>query len=286
MATVELNTGQLFTIGGATGQAGPRQWVCDTMDEVVSLCRSVSQQPFPTQVGMNGTGFEDCWPVSAIVAPFNAQMAPGSTGSSVSVLPTYTQYRVTVHYQLLHDVGTSQSETWPLGITKPQHPAGSVLSLRIRNSGQFITISSRSGHYVDDQGNNKGYLNPNVSASVKIPIKEFHITLDRLKSTQVPSTDSIAGCVNSDIFLGCPKETLLWESDHTDPSFTMDVDDPRRWRCTMLLRKRAIPLGTSASSGFAGWNHEMYNDGNWYRVVLANGKSRYEAVSFGSIFSQ
>jgi hypothetical protein len=283
MAIQELNTGTLFAIGGNTGQAAPRVFTCDTMDEVVTLCRSLNAQPFPTPTGGIQGNFEDCYPVNITVGAFNTDMAPGSTGGSASYLPTYKKYRVVAQYQLLHDAGSSQSETWPLGLTKPAHPIGSVLSLRIRNSGMFVTMASQCGKYVNDAGNKVADLHPSVSTVIKIPIREFHITCDRLKSVQLPDVSAVAGCVNSDTFLNCPAETLLWETGDDDQSFTPDIDNPRRWRMTALLRQRAIPNG---NYGVAGWNHEIYNDGNWYRVLLNNGKPRYTLANFGGVFQR
>jgi hypothetical protein len=160
-------------------------------------------------------------------------------------------------------------------------------------------MSAQAGFVATEGGNYICSLSQRTGLVQLIPIREFHITLDRLTNSQVPNFQQYEGYVNESSFLGCPSETLLFETGEIDHSFVADYDNPCRFRISCCLRQRLIVprVGHNANQPM-GWNHE-YNHmvppastgpagaqgPGWYRVKMKDLSDRYPTKDFTNIFN-
>jgi len=190
---------------------------------------------------------------------------------------------VVAQYQLL----MMRDTRWPHCIEKPRHPRGTVLTLRVRGSGQFLTMPPGAFVAKGAGGGPQQVLTQNDNCRMVIPITEYHITCDRLKADQVPNWKRREGTVNDSKFLGEKPGTLLFDTWEIDHSFAPDPKNPARYKLTCVLRSRDIPVCQSDIK-YAGWN-EIYHGGlqKWVTVKIKSGGKEvplYKSLPFDNLF--
>lgn len=233
-------------------------------------------------------GVENTVPTMLQVGAYDEKLkiCPSAADNPFS-LPHYKETLVVCQYQylFLHD-------GWPSYIKQiPYHPPGTTLTLRVRGSGQFLTM--QPGAFVTNERAGIAFTS-SENCRIVIPITEYHMTCDRLTDEQVPNDlKTREGTVNFDTFLGEKPQTLLMDTWELDPSFVPDMGkDLHRHKITVCVRCRDIaikqpnpnlgPLGTT----YAGWNHD-YHGNRWVAIYIkeaAGKRLRYKPWSFRTIF--
>lgn len=292
MSVVELNCGKMFSLNSSTGMNAVRQWRCSTLQEADDFAAELASyehrypfvEDFPIQIAYS------CVVVAIEVSPFTQKLPPGSTAGSPDTLPSYGEYLVTAHYQARMNYDTS----WPTIIDRPNlFWGGQLTSLRIRNSGQYLTATSPEGGYYIEGGTDPiAPLAQDVSTCIMVPLRTYAITLDRLRRFDIPKIRNYIGRVNTYHYLGCEPETLLCESASLDHSFAptridLMTGEVNFYRMTVVLTERRIEL----DGKIYGWNHEYVNAAQqlggpgFYKVRLTNGEPRYPKIDMTNLLA-
>jgi len=296
MSFTELNVNPRWVMSVGQGTVGVRKWLLDPCEDQIAFFKRVCKSHWP--------GNRNMVPINVQAGDFDDQMelkkGSGPTDGGMGALPLCSQTLVVAQYQFL------QIETcWPAMFPKPMHIKGTVMSMDVKGSGQFILVSPNAFR----AGGGTVAFKPSDSCRFVIPITEYHVSCDRLTRAQVHQIMSPAanewdlreGTVNSDEFMGIPPEGLNFDSWNAQPSLVPDPVDPVRWRLTAVLRKRQIwgalragqPLNGPDGPGPYGWNHDYTNvDGKWgwYRTRVLGGLNgttkvdRYTKVRFEDLF--
>ena len=222
----------------------------------------------------------DCLPVNVqFGAAQNASPLGNIPDSDIGhMLEGFTQYRIVVTYQLLRI-----SDPWP-PFGKPDHPQGTILTLQVRGGGEILQIDptalaggnglNLTGCYVGTEP----AINNAFNSRIRIPLTEYHITCDRLTDAQLCSIMTYVpwkcreGTVNYEgdpesfgnpPFLGEREGTLMFDTWTLSPTYAPDVDNPRRWQLSCVLKCRQIPgvcgpypSDCSSAKYPVGWNHD------------------------------
>jgi hypothetical protein len=123
------------------------------------------------------------------------------------------------------------------------------------------------------------------NSRIRIPLTEYQIVCDRLTDAQLCAImrdkrgrnrawRDREGTVNSDVhgsahglFMNEDEGTLLFDTWTLDQTFAPDVDNPRRWRLSCVLKCREIndvlgpyPDDPRANKYPIGWNHDYKRD--------------------------
>ena len=203
-------------------------------------------------------------------------------------LEGYNLYRIAVIYQLLHI-----SDWWPI-TGKPAHPrilsvgnipSPTTLTLQVRGGGEILLIDplgvndgiglQQAGCFMGKQPATG--IQDSASSRMRIPLTEYHLCCDRITDDQLCGIMNIMPwkcreqTVNCGLFLNEDPGTLLFDSWTLDQTFVPDVDMPRRWRLSCVLKCRQVPgmKGPSpddctGKSVAIGWNHD-------YKRAIPNG---------------
>lgn len=314
----EIAVNPQMVLSSAQGYVGTRRWVLDPCDNLCDFLRLVGDSRWPDGRTKNkGVFLSNVVPISITVGPLDERatiIEQGKTKRKVTGreedrtlgdLPVFSKTLVTAQYQFLHI-----RDAWPSSIPKPKHARNTTLSLRIRNSGQFLVITPQA---IATPG---GGWHPVIPTSnicrILIPIVEYHITCDRLtlhqfnkinpaeaKGSNIPFKSRM-GSVNRGLsrhddgmgrelgFLGAHPGTLLFDSCEVDQTFVPDVDNPVRYRITCVMRMRQVCEGNGYTSEVVprfdpdgraiGWNHDFgpYRDSagkdqvGWHFIWLKN----------------
>jgi hypothetical protein len=184
--------------------------------------------------------------------------------------------------------GTDYSTApWPCQVPKPSHTEGTQLKLRIRSSGQFLTVPADATTWSDNtEAYPEGPLpTPDTNARITIPIVEYHIEWLYVDEPPLNEWDELLGCVNAGEFLGAEAETILFEGYESDQSTQFVIADPFCWKLVPVFRKRRIVVGENVY----GWNHELRNDG-WTKIKMSDGDGgqvdRYSTADFSTMFTE
>src|SRR5208283_859625 len=222
----------------------------------------------------------DCLPVNVqFGAAQNASPLGNIADADIgNMLEGFTQYRIFVTYQLLRI-----SDPWP-PFGKPDHPQGTILTLQVRGGGEILQIDptalaggnglNLTGCYVGTEP----AINNAFNSRIRIPLTEYHITCDRLTDAQLCSIMTYVpwkcreGTVNYEgdpesfgnpPFLGEREGTLMFDTWTLSPTYAPDVDNPRRWQLSCVLKCRQIPgvcgpypSDCSSAKYPVGWNHD------------------------------
>jgi len=222
-------------------------------------------------------GFDHCRVKQIEIEPFSKEFPPN--GVIMDPATDMVEYLANggVAAQVTVSYGPSFADkTWPNDIDFPALREGTELRLRIRGSGQFLTLPGRfTRPYASSDT-----CPPDMNARVVIPITEYQIQWDYVGNVRVKWLEERLGHVNSVKFLGAEPETLLFESFDVDDSFRVDVTDPHCNRVNMLLRKRHVQGHTTY-----GWNHDFLENTGWTRIEFENGESRYPLTDLGGLFT-
>lgn len=228
--------------------------------------------------------FASCWCHTVNIEPLLQDAEPGAGGvidnPSEQVI-VYPRAKITARYGT--DVTVAQM--WPPEIAKPQIRANTSLTLSIRSTAEFMRFPARDARWEDNPDGEPDKPVPDEESPagrLLVSQSEYELVWDYVDSPPLSRFEALKGKVNASAFLGCPGETLMFGDYSLEPSRKASVASPTSWKLTVVLRKRAIPVG----SNIYGWNHEYRLDG-WYRVLMFDGSdwdNRYPPVDFSGMF--
>lgn len=304
MPVVELAVFPQTTWSNTQGLIGVRKWALDKGDDLEDFTRIVANTHWPGQ--------PDAIPIQIQSGAFDEKVVvtrsctePRMTGNMGS-LPEYGKYLVVATY-MLHNM----TNCWPTGteafpgIPKPCHLAGTTLNIKVRGSGQVLTVAPAGMHYASPLllcTPGAESLTASMGTRIIVPVTEYHICCDRLTWQQVSTIlafrhwDLLQGCVNERYpggakFLGKEDETLLFDGYEIAESMVCHPDSPRRWRMTACLKHRVIQddSGYAATDGDGrtiGWNHDFVAQGkSWgWRYIKMNRALNTTGSSSGDNF--
>lgn len=285
----ELETYPQFVYDNG-GQCGLRRWTLDPGDDVDNFVQTVCESHWHSN--------PDVLPESVEVGGFFEQVIVHAAGphttKTLGPPPTFNKTLVVARYRLHNLVNC-----WPDRIPKPWHPLGTTLTCKIRGSGEAILVNPsgfRIGGIHDcDKTTAQIGLGERDTTRIIIPITEYHISCDRMTLAQVNRAwdalgggldwDQRVGTVN-DVnnedqppFLGCPPETLLFDSYEVDETYVPSTINPHRYRLTAVMKQRDVvgndrkPL-KDCDGNFIGWNHDFTSvtkeGAGWHYYRLRN----------------
>lgn len=175
-------------------------------------------------------------------------------------------------------------KAWPTDITKPEVREGTVLRLRARGSGQFLTIPARMlkwepsspGETADDNP-----VPPDIGAALVIPATEYNVQWDFIDDPPLLRLENLVGAVDVGGLFGAEEETILFEGYDLDDAFKCYPQSPNTYRVNLTFRKRRIVDGDNVY----GWNHDFREEpAGWTRILMANGKPRYRTEDMTEMF--
>jgi len=257
-----------ITYSQGQGRIGTRKWVVEGNESYLeNFLERLCKGHWPKN--------PNTVPTMIQVGAFDEKLKFCGGGRDLESLPHYQQTLVVAQYQF--QFLNLEKPLWPEHIKKVDHPDDTTLSLRIRGSGQFITMPPHSlrAQTEDKQIGFSVYDN----CRIVIPITEYHLTCDRLLPDKVPTDwKQFEGAVNSTLFMGERPGTLLFDTWELDHSFVPDVHEhkSRRFKLTCCLRSRDIPLTkvkddlSVEGRDYVGWNYD-YHDTQWQRIMVETG---------------
>lgn len=293
MPIKELGVFPQFTVSEGQGFVGTRQWSIDHGDDVETFVQLVCNSHWPNK--------PDVIPISVQCGKFfeDSNMRrpladPNRYLSTMGELPQYGSYRVVAQYAL-----HKMTNCWPEKIPKPWHPPGTTLTLQTRGAGQVLIVSPAGmlpspRPFTDCANAVPTTALSALSATIIVPVTEYHITCDLMTLDQVnvalstlkedePSQwDLFDGCVNDGDFLGAPPGTVLMDGFEIGESFACSYFNPNRYRMTVCFKVRIItnddgsvredyigpsswsPDDVSNPANYlpVGWNHDFINLGD------------------------
>lgn len=215
-------------------------------------------------------------PTGAVVSP-NSDLVAYSQNGGMTAL-------VTVDY-----APAFENKTWPTDVPKPYHDEGTSLRMRLRFSGQFLTIPGRMMKWATSDSSPSSPTPdddkptpPDMNSRILIPIMEFGVQWDFVDDPPIQKIEDLVGHLNETEFLGCPPETVLFEGGDLDDSFRANPTNPHCFRLNYTFRKRCIQDGAENR----GWNHDYREDPMGWARVLMNGKNRYDLGNLADLFTQ
>jgi len=235
-----------------------------------------------------------CYCGDITIYPRDPSLAPTSQlADIIENLPDYTKGSDPWAVVVCRYSTDFSSATWPCDVTKPSVSSGTNLRFEHHSSGQFLYMRPEDMlHENNEDGSVTGakWSADSQAGRKLIGIGEFRLTWLYVQEPPIDTwRDTLKGRVNSDVFLDCPAETLLFEDFDVRPSTRFDLLDPFCWECTVTLRERRIVVGDSTY----GWNHEYGwgDDGfGWYRVKMKDDEGdvvdRYETAAFADMFTE
>jgi hypothetical protein len=304
----ELAVFPQYTLSEGQGLTGTRKWTIDPDNDIFDFVKKVCKSHWP--------GYQDCIPTSVQVGPFFdetviKQRSQPRTILELGSLPVYGSTLVIAQYAMHR-----MTNCWPdfLG-TKPQHPAGTTLTCRVRGSGQVVLLAPagmRAAGMKDTECPESGRAQQGIGTSANtrllIPTTEYLLTCDRMTHLQVENAmDSLhwdfrIGTVNNDWFCGAEPGTMLFENWEMDETFVPDPErgESNRYRLSCVLRARVvvdenlepvIPINDKGE--VTGWNQDFILQGTqgagWYSVktISAAGACtpRYPFADFANMFA-
>jgi hypothetical protein len=271
----------------AQGLVGTRKWVIRDPARVRRFVSRICRGHWP--------GNPNTVPIQVQVGPFDEKIKIAGGNVFRNTLPRYNATLVVAQYQLL----MFQCVPWPHCIPRPDHPKGTTLGIRVRGSGQFLTmppgVFRECGDYAKgaagcDASKEEFAFTETENCRIIIPLTEYHITCDRLKWDQVPNWKKREGTVNLEQFLGEKPGTLLFDTWDIDHSFAPGTTTKNivRYKLTCTLRSRDVPICQKRLK-YAGWNEDYHKD-HWVTVaILSKGRKtsefRYPYVRFADLFT-
>lgn len=262
---------------GKSGGQIRRQFVCAWADRltVAALFTTTS----PLGLPMVAAGFPAYYVNQVTIRPYSAEFDPDS---QTITDPSTTTNAYTGKIALIEVTYAPDyyAAAWTrYGITQPSYRTGTTLKLKMRFSGQFLTIPGRCMIW---DGANPPPTPPDLNARILIPQIEFHVEWDLVNPFTPATAMAAIGGVNNATFLDCPAETLLLEGVDVDDSLRVGLTNPFCVKANFVFKARLINVGGSTY----GWNHEFRESPvGWTRVLMADGQPRYRLTSFSSLFA-
>jgi len=258
----------------AQGFVGQRRaYFKGTQEQLRNILRVICNSHWPEPMAW----CQDCLPVDVqFGAPDNNTIVFGNIADAEisSRLEGYNEVLITVTYQLLQ-----LTDPWPL-TGKPAHPNGTTLNLQVRGGGEILLVDPTAISGGVGQNLTQCFTTglelavgqyDNINARMRIPLTEYHITCDRITDSQLCAIMQPMPwkcremTVNCYKFMNEDEGTLLFDTWTLDRTFVPDVDYPRRWRLSCILKCRQVPgmrgpypENCNARNAYAiGWNHDF-----------------------------
>ena len=245
----------------AQGLTGMQRWYLRGADhkQLKATLKKICDSHWP--------GVPDCVPVTVQWGAADDKVqVTGNVGIDQlsDELPAFDQYLIVCQYQLLHI-----SDPWPIS-GKPAHPNGSVLAYQTRGGAEMLQVDPLAMLY-GGSGGRQMASPPSTNSRIIVPLTEYHITCDRLTDKHLCDVMGSGnhpwrkreGTVNFQKFMNEPPGTVMFDTWTLDQTFAPDVNNPRRWRLTAVLKVRNIPgaKGDYPDKWFdfkhpMGWNHD------------------------------
>ena len=201
--------------------------------------------------------------------PFNSDLA----------LDAQTYVKVSIIYETAQkkDGDEDDPETF---LTHTLNAGGHLLSYPAQHMEAFGNLQDGDfGIKVEE----KKIQEPNVSMTVFVPTIEHTYSWVRVNEPPFAAIRSKIGKVNSELFLGSPKNTLLFLGVSASQDFTLEGEEP--WRIDFKFSERN--KGEPGREIEAGWNHFFHpKSGTWQKLKNANGDFAYEETTFDDLFKQ
>ncbi len=183
---------------------------------------------------------------------------------------------------------------WPDEIQRPDYLSGTTLKLKVKASGQFLTLpakafqtSSTSTTHPDGSTGGAEPTSPPPGANCRIiiPTVDYEVEWDRIPlSGGHYSFGPCIGAVNQSTFMSTEAETLLCEAVDYDPSWLLATDTPYAGKAVVHLKQRRIVVG----SNVYGWNYDYLPKTGWTRITMkdaaGNTVPRYPLQDFSDLF--
>lgn len=171
----------------------------------------------------------------------------------------------------------------------PQFPPGVSIKVQARGSGEFLEFPARLVRYESNSSGNPNALMPaeeSTAGVLFIPIIDWTVTLQNVVLPNTQALHERLGRVNSDLFMGFPIETVLFESYDADWDWTLDNGQARiTWSIAYHFKVRAIQI-SSMPPVWVGWNHDFHPAVGWQRAFIGGpGNNRYMLTTFSDIFT-
>lgn len=272
---------------GLSESGGPtitRTFVVDWADHLSFIASELTD---PDSVGYydpaTHPSMAGCRVQSVEIEPLTSELSPSGTVTKVEDdLASYSSplaAKITVNYgpSFFH-------KTWLAG-DKPQLREGTSLRLRIRGTGQFLTLPARAFEWEQSPGditagNPAPPVPPDENSRILIPLTEYQFQWDYIDDPNYSWMEDHVGHVNSDTFCGCEPGTLLFENWESDDAFKLDYTDPHTQKHMIFCRRRKIKVGND----IFGWNHEFREKTGW-TIMRMNGELRYPETAFALLFA-
>lgn len=226
-------------------------------------------------------GYTTSYPQTVAIEPFlgEGDLAYGDISDPADATAQYPWAKVTATYGT-----TLWGAPWPSEIPVPNHDTETILTLKTRISGQFLSVPARSTHYEDTTpGDEDKPVPPEDQMNrILIPLIDYNVHWDWVADPPRNKLRDLLGKVNEATFMGCEPETLLFEGSDINESFR-PATDPRCFSVDVVLKQRRI----DDDGTIRGWNHEYREDpAGWQKIKLSDGTLRYPVATFDDMFEQ
>lgn len=173
-------------------------------------------------------------------------------------------------------------KVWPTEITKPAFRYGTELRYRMGGSAQFLLIPTKGLEWkIPGSGGTTPATDEDQQNRILIPIREVELQWDFVDNVPLDRLDGLMGKCNSDTFLSCAAESVLFETWSMEESFRGSASNPHTNRVTINLRVRKVKAGTSVY----GWNHDYSAEHGWAKLLFEDGNPRYVPAAFSGVFA-
>jgi len=167
---------------------------------------------------------------------------------------------------------------WPTGFTKPTVRYGTELRFQIRGSAKFLLVPAAACKWDDDA---TVPVPEDVNSVILLPMRAIQLQWDFVDDPPIARLEALQGLVNSDVFLGAPVETLLFESYEVTETFRAAPINPHTNRVTVTITQRKVNTGST----IVGWNHDYREEpAGWAKLLLSDDEPRYKTTAFTGMF--
>lgn len=270
----ELTGSPKATLTAHNGHSMTRTF-CVEWADADAFAELLFTRPFP--------GYTTSYPQQVDIEPMlgEGDIASGAISDPGTATAQYRFAKVIAKYET-----TLWGTPWPSEIPTPDHDTETILTVKTRIAGQFLTVPSRSTHYEDVTPGDEDKPVPPEDAMnrILIPMIDYNVHWDWLANPPRDKLRDFMGKVNETEFMGCEPETLLFEGCDINESFR-PATDPRCYSVDVVLKQRRID--DTEEGEIRGWNHEYREDpAGWQKILLSDGALRYPVAEFADMFEQ
>ena len=174
----------------------------------------------------------------------------------------------------------------------PDLPTGTWATYTARDSGEFITIPSRTMKWESDFGPDSPPVSPDAHPTIAIPLTDHVVTWFRVPNPPFSTIEDRRGEVNDEPFrfpttgIEMPKETLLFMGSSKERHFTLKPNGVPTWRLEFVFSERNIKNFGSEGTDY-GWNHAWRDHpAKWDKPKdYVSGELMYQLGDFKGLFA-